>query len=179
MTAAQLLNRAKEKGCFIECVCLSASIIDASLRIALILKHQIETQSSEFLEDLLYQGDSDKAISEREIYKRALNRNIIREDVFQRLEVLYKDRNRVVHRYIISEITTKDVLQIAARYEKLLLEISAETGELEKRQIELGVGMTRADRDVPVKLKQDFEQRLDGMIIEKHGDENLTNNLKH
>jgi hypothetical protein len=41
--AAELDARAARLGCFVECVCLTASVIDGLLRMGLILKHQLDT----------------------------------------------------------------------------------------------------------------------------------------
>src|SRR6266568_4499785 len=113
-TAAQELHgRAGKDGSFIECVCLGASLIDAMLRIGIILQHQLNNRTREIPIDLIFQGEKDRAISEREIYRRALAISVIDNDTFTRLQSLYDERNRVVHRYIISRITTSDVLDTA------------------------------------------------------------------
>ena len=58
--ATELLNRAGKNGFFIEAVCLSANIIDAELRIGIILKHQIETRSREIPVEYLFQEEKGK-----------------------------------------------------------------------------------------------------------------------
>ena len=55
-----------------ESVVLSAAVIDGTLRMGLILKHQLETNTNDLLEEFLYQEEEEKGISEREIYRRAL-----------------------------------------------------------------------------------------------------------
>ncbi|MDO8550984.1 MAG: hypothetical protein Q7S39_12660, partial [Ignavibacteria bacterium] len=67
--AAQLSQRAVANGSFIESVCLSASIIDALLRIGLILDYQLKTKTDQILNELLYQADEKKIVTERSIYK--------------------------------------------------------------------------------------------------------------
>ena len=140
--ATELLSRASQNGFFIEAVCLSANIIDAQLRIGIILKHQIETKSREIHIEYLFQDEKGKKYSERDIFKISKEKKVINEDLFQKLSAIYDDRNRVIHRYIITEITTAEVLHIGIRYEKLLQEINNRIFEIEKEQVTLGIGMT-------------------------------------
>ena len=86
--AAELHARAGNQGCFVESVCLCASVIDAALRMGIILKHQLNTRSSDLLPELLYQSKSDNPISERDIYKKALKDGVICQDVFDELNTL-------------------------------------------------------------------------------------------
>jgi hypothetical protein len=48
----------------------------------------------------------------------------------------------VIHRYIISRITTSDVLDIAIRYENMVQFLSDRVHTIEEQQIERGVGIT-------------------------------------
>ncbi|OGI37569.1 MAG: hypothetical protein A2V91_01720 [Candidatus Muproteobacteria bacterium RBG_16_64_10] len=142
---AELHARAGRLGCFIESVCLCASMIDGALRMGLILKHQLNTRSAALLPELLYQGETDTPISERDVYRRALANGVIDKATFDELNTLYDDRNRVIHCYIISDITTAQVLDIAIRYDKVKNGISEHIGELEAIQIRENVGMTVRD----------------------------------
>ena len=74
--SVQLSQRAGEDGFFIEYTCLIASIIDGLLRIGLILNYQLENRTDDVLDSLLYQSDEDKIISERHIYKMALEKTL-------------------------------------------------------------------------------------------------------
>ena len=172
--AVELHNRANANGSFIESVCLGASIIDGVLRIGINLKHQIDTKSDEQLEELLQQEETDKIITERQVYKIALDKGVIDKDIFESLEKLYKDRNRVVHRYIISKITTEEVLNIAIEYDSTIRTVNTRIEELEKKQIEMGVGMTvnLEDEDEAVK------EWIESMAKEKHGNEELSKKLR-
>jgi|SRR6266542_5670074 len=140
--ARELHSRAGTVGSFIECVCLGASLTDAMLRIGMILQHQLDNRTKEIPLNLIFQGEKDRAISEREIYRRALAISVIDNDTFTRLQALYDERNRVVHRYIISRITTSDVLNIAIRYEEIINALSKRIHEIEEQQIQQGVGIT-------------------------------------
>ena len=48
-----------------ESVALSAAVIDGTLRMSLLLMHQLETIANDLLDELLYQEEDDKGISER------------------------------------------------------------------------------------------------------------------
>lgn len=169
--AVELEARAQRQGFFIECVCLSSSILDGLLRMGLILKHQLDTASDGLLEQLLHQADDDAVVSEREVYRRALEAGIVDRATFTELEALYKDRNRVVHRYVISEITTKDVLEIAIRMDVVAGRVSDQVAILENEQIRLGVGMTRLGKGAAKRDVLDF-------AIGKHGDDELARALR-
>src|SRR6266478_3517873 len=117
--ARELHSRAGTVGSFIECVCLGASLTDAMLRVGIILQHQLDNRTGEIPLDLIFQGEKDRQISEREIYRRALAISVIENGTFTRLQTLYDERNPVVHRYVISRITTSDVLNIAMEYEEI------------------------------------------------------------
>ncbi len=163
--AAQLLERAGKSGFFVEYICLAASVIDATLRVGLILQHQLDRKSSELTEELLLQTPDGTKIPERAIYKRALERGVIDQSLFDQLEELYRDRNRVVHRYIISEITSEEALNIACRFERILPLVSSAVGELEARQIDQGVGMTERVAGEP----EDVRTYIAEMAVLKHG----------
>lgn len=140
--ARELHARAGNSGCFVECVCLGASLVDALLRVGLVLQHQLDQHTRDIPLELVLQEPSDRAISEREIYKRARSQDIIDESTFDGLQQLYDDRNGVIHRYIISRITTSDVLDIAIRYENMVQVLSERIHKIEEQQIEQGVGIT-------------------------------------
>jgi hypothetical protein len=176
--ANQLMNRAGENGCFVEFVCLATSIVDALLRIGLILKHQLNSRSSEVSLDLIFQSDHDKIISERMIYQKAIIQGIISQEQFTQLEELYKRRNKVIHRYIISEITTDQVLQIAFEYQAIIDVIGNQVRQLEDQQIESGIGMTRSGKQVPFQVKIRSKSHIQEMADKKHDHPKLAENLK-
>jgi len=173
--AVQLVQRAGENGFFIEYTCLVASIIDGLLRIGLILQHQLETKGEEILDSLLFQSNEDKIISERQIFKMALDKKVIPEKLFNDLGDLYKQRNRVVHRYIISDVSTKDVLNIGIQYEQIKYLVSECVKKLEDGQIQIGVGMTRAGKNTP---EENLLKTLNEMSAKKHNDAVLNHALK-
>ncbi|RDI39075.1 YecA family protein [Aquicella lusitana] len=172
-----LMNRAGNNGCFVEYVCLATSVIDALLRTGLILRHQLDTASTEIPTELIFQSDDDKIISERAIYANALEKNILTQIEYEKIENLYQRRNKVVHRYIISEITTDQVLQIANEYQQLIDEISKIIYGLEEEQIKRRVGITVSDDNVPETLKNKTKSLIHEMAKQKHGHPLLSKNL--
>lgn len=170
--AVELHTRAGRQGSFVESICLAAAIIDGMLRIGLILQHQIHTGTDELLEDLLCQSDEDKIVSERAMYQRALDAAVIDRETFDLLRRLYYRRNRVVHRYIISEITTREVLSIAVGFDSMIKRVSRALSRIEARQIQLGVGMTRESQ------AHTTIQDLMKMSDKKHGDKHLADRLR-
>lgn len=176
--AVLLKRRAAENGCFIECVCLSTSIVDGLLRIGLILNSQLQTRSDKIIEELLYQPDPGKIVTEREIYKRALHENIITQTVYEELNDLHDQRNRIVHRYIISDITTDQVLQIAERFDVVVDTVNQSVRKLEDEQLRRGVGMTRGPKDLSESLRGRVGETIQQMADTKHGNPNLARNLR-
>lgn len=172
VAAAELLQRAARNGFSIEYVCLAASVIDGALRIGLILQHQIKTRSSELLEELLLQTDTDPIVSEREIYRRAAWEGVIDSGLAEKLEALYTKRNRIVHRFIINELTTHQVFEIAAEFKQTLLAVNAAVGAMEAKQVELGVGISRSG-ELP-----GLGRRLGEMSAKKHGNPLLAKLLR-
>jgi len=167
--ARELYQRAIDNNSYIELVCLGASIIDATLRIGIILKHQIDTESDEQISELLQQEDDDKIINEKDVYQRALDNKVIDKGVYDNLINLYESRNRVIHRYIISEITTQQVGEIAKCYYDTFNIVKEKIVELEDKQKELGIGMT-----VDIKgHENEIGAWLKSLAKDKHGNGEL------
>lgn len=137
-----ILNKAIENKAFIEATCIIANQMDALLRTGIILKKQIADKDRNIELEWIYQGLDDKRKSEKDVFGEALKLGVIGQDVFDELYELYEDRNRVVHRFIISEITLAEVEEIAFRYYLKREAINKIIYDLESEQIRLGVGMT-------------------------------------
>ena len=139
---ALILSKAVKNKAFIEATCILANQIDALLRIGIVLKNQLINGNSDIEIEWIYQGLTDKKKSEKDIYKKALDLGIIDQTVYDELFKLYDDRNRVIHRFIISEITLAEVEEIAYQYYKQQEAINKIIYDLEAEQITLGIGMT-------------------------------------
>ena len=164
--ASDLFYNAKKNKCYIECVSLLANLVDAFLRISIILQYQIINNTSNIIDELLFQ-DGDTKISEREIYNRSLNDKVIGEPLYKLLDDdLYKKRNKVIHRYIISEITSRNVKEIAENYEKVLIQIKVIVRDLELQQIRTGRGMTTS---ASLSLNEETLTLIEKLSDAKHG----------
>lgn len=140
-TALILSNAVKNKA-FIEATCILANQIDALLRTGIVLKNQIINGNRKIEIEWIYQGLTDKKKSEKDVYKKALNLGIIDKTIIDELFALYEDRNRVMHRFIISEITLAEVEDIAYQYYQEKKAITQIIYNIESEQISLNVGMT-------------------------------------
>lgn len=162
----QLINHAFESKCFSAPVCLSANQIDAFLRIGIILKNQLKNDNKDIIEELIYQGEKDRPVMEREIYERACKEGIITKSTCDKLHSLYSQRNRVVHRYIISNITTKEVEDIARKIGIILMEMESMIRELENEQLKQEKGMTKRNPSIST---EQLKKMIYDSIIQKHG----------
>ncbi len=162
-----LMNNAIENKSFIELTILLSNQIDAYLRVCIVLKYQIIDKTDLFRIEFLHQKDSDKPKSEKTIYQEALNLNIIDKKLYDKLYIMYNERNKVVHRYIISDIKTFNLINIVSNYAEVCEEIRLILEQIEKEQFKLKVGYfqnkkTQSDRD-EINIK-----KLHSMINEKH-----------
>jgi cobalamin biosynthesis Mg chelatase CobN len=115
----------------------------------------------------LFQAETDKAIMERTIYQRCLDLGIISNRLFTELERLYKERNKVIHRFVITDIRSEDVFNLALEYEKLYEKIDTIILELERKQIEEGIGVW--GKNPSDGLSEEQRTLLQTKIRDKHG----------
>ena len=133
--------RALENKSFIEFLVVVANQIDAFLRMAIVLKKQIDNKSNDVDVSLLFQGENDPAVMERKIYSQAKILEIISEENYIELERLYKERNKVIHRYIISDFKTLYLYKIALEYEIICEEVRMKLKNVEDIQFKDGIGI--------------------------------------
>ena len=164
-----LRNRAISNGSFIEFITLTANHIDALLRSAIILTNQLEKNNTDIDTSILFQSETDKRIMEKDIYKRTFNTGIIDKKLFDELTILYNERNKVVHRYIITDIRTEDILQIASKYDQLDDKVNDLVNNLEKKQFELKIGLYGHGIEPGKEPKDDLIEKLKYKIRDKHG----------
>ena len=139
-----LVDAIESKTSFTEQVCLSATLIDGLLRLSLVMKQQIDTRKGNVDPMLLFQGKRQKKyISEREIYKRARIAKIITKEIENKLHTLYNKRNVIVHRYLISDIKTKDVIQTSRQYIRLYLAIKERHRTIHNKLVDGNIGMAK------------------------------------
>jgi len=167
-----LLQRAHEYGFLIEGVVLYSALMDGFCRMCLILNEQITKRTSDINEKYIYQNNGEVNFSERVIYKQALKRKIIGKKLFEELNTLYDIRNKVIHRFFISEVEYSHLEIVCKRYEQAYNELWRINNDLEIKQIKMGVGMTtlgpkttKTDKakiywDIMKKIKSGSERNL-------------------
>ena len=158
-----LVDAIKSKTTFTEQVCLSATLIDGLLRLSLVMKQQIATGKGIVDPMLLFQSKRQKKyIPEREIYKRARVEKIITKAIEKKLNSLYNKRNIIVHRYLISDIKTKDVILISRKYIRLFLEIKERHRTVHNKLVQKNIGMARHFIQNPT------NEQIEEQIMKKH-----------
>ncbi|MEJ0104724.1 MAG: hypothetical protein WDO19_20175 [Bacteroidota bacterium] len=85
---------------------------------------------------------------------------VIDDDLFNELFVLYEDRNRVIHRFIISEITLSEVESISHEYYIIRERVKVIVDDLESEQIKLGIGMVTSDETDPGNKSNHLQDNL-------------------
>jgi len=162
-----LKNKAIKSSSFIELIIINANQIDAYLRLCIVHKFQTIENTILFKLDYLYQGDNDKPIMEKKIYDKAKEMNILSEEQHNKLCKLYDLRNKVVHRYIITDIKTMELRKISYDYELLCENIRLILADIETEQFEKKVGY-HGSSDPHKKIDQDHVDELFSMVNDKH-----------
>lgn len=152
---------------FIELIIISANQIDAYLRLCIVFKFQIEENSLLFKLEYLFQGEKDKPLMEKKIYDKAKEINIISEEQHAKLYLLYDRRNKVVHRYIITDIKTKELLDIGYEYELLCEEIRLVLRDIETEQFDKKIGY-HGQKDPHRGKDKNHVDELFSMVNDKH-----------
>lgn len=115
VASTDLLNSAIESESYIEIIVVSANQIDAYLRLSIVIAKQLQAESDDIDVNYLYQA-GDKGFLERKIFDHALQLGVVDQTLYDELSALYSLRNRIVHRYIISSIKTRDMISVVTRY---------------------------------------------------------------
>lgn len=163
-----LLHIAYKNKSEIEIIIITANQIDAYLRLAIVMKKQLISNTNEIDIKLLYQEENDKPIFERHIYKLAKELVIINQDIFDRLEYLYSDRNRMVHRYIISDLKTRDIGELSIEYVLICEEIRLILASIEDDQFNKQIGIYGGKRNPKEEHSKESINFLHSQVNDKH-----------
>jgi hypothetical protein len=144
--ARLLLRKANEEGNFLEALVLYAALTDGFQRIGLVLRGQIKDKNSEIDPLLISQEKNGQYYSERQIQRRALAEDVIKQDAFNELSTLYDFRNDAIHKFFLTGLQYADLAPVLERYEIMFNKLYGIVYELECEQIGLGVGMTSVDQ---------------------------------
>lgn len=169
-----LKNEALNNNSFIEFSIIVANQIDAYLRLCIVMKEQLDNENNEINIKYLYQAPTDKPIMERKIYSLTQDRGIISKEVFEELESLYLERNKMVHRYIISEFRTHELLEIALRYETISETVRLITRNIEDLQFERKIGIYGNGQHPHEEPNEEIKNILYSQLNDKH----LTNGFE-
>jgi len=162
-----LKNKAIKNRSYIELIIIIANQIDAYLRLCIVHKFQIIEETSLFKLEFLYQSENDRPIMEKKIYDKAKDMGILSEEQHIQLYQLYDLRNKVVHRYIITDIKTMELSRICFDYELIceeirLILVSIENEQFEKNIGYHGTGDPQRERDL------NHVKELFSMVNDKH-----------
>lgn len=163
-----LKEKAMEGNSFIEFVIIIANQIDAYLRLSIVMAKQLRDMSDEIDISYLFQGENDPPVMERKIYKIAHEMNIIDDEIYNKLEKLYKDRNKIVHRYIISEITTIDLIDSVVDYEEICESVRLKLKAIEDLQVIKKVGIYKNGTPDNSELSDETLKMIYAQINDKH-----------
>lgn len=172
-----LKNRAYKNGSSIELVVLLANQIDALLRLTLILKKQIDNSTNEIDTTLIFQAETDRPIMEKTVYKMALDEGIITQNLYDKLFELYNQRNKVIHRYIITDLLTKDVMQIVYDYTIMEEKVGDVVKDYEQLQFKLKIGIYGTDTPPDHPIDEETKQKVIGAIKEKHAHNEINKDI--
>lgn len=161
----------------IELIIINANQIDAYLRLSIILKYQILENSKLFKIKYLLQDENDKPITEKDIYNEALKMQIIDSELHKELFNLYNTRNKIVHRYIITDIKTFTLFKTAYEYEQMSEKIRLILREVEKKQYNKKVGY-HSNKDPHGNISEDKVKHFKSMVNEKHFLDDFYRNFK-
>jgi len=162
-----LKNEALDNRSFIELIIINANQIDAYLRLCIAFKYQIIENTTLFKLEYLHQSENDKPLMEKKIYDKAKEMNILSDEQHNKLYMLYDLRNKVVHRYIITDIKTKELAGIGYQYEVLCEEIRLVLASIENEQYDNKVGY-HGSKDPNRERDQNHVDELHSMVNDKH-----------
>lgn len=163
-----LKESALKSSSLIEFILVVASQIDSYLRLCIVMKKQLNRSSDEFEQKYFYQSEQCKPITERAIYKEAKALGVISENNFERLSNLYDLRNKIVHRFIISDIRTRDLVGIAIGYDDVSEEIRLVMRKLEDLQRSTKVGINKDSAVPDEEIDKDEVRFLFANVNDKH-----------
>lgn len=173
-----LKNKAIENKSIIELMIIIANQIDAYLRMAIVMKKQLKDKTDRIDIALLFQGENDTPIMERKIYRQAKELAIISQDAFDKLEKLYGERNKVVHRYIISEFKTVYLYEIIYEYDALCEVVRQSLKDVEDLQFKKGIGIHGNGRNPDEEPTEQNINMLYSQVNDKHLIKDLFREIK-
>lgn len=162
---------------FIEIIAIAANQIDAHLRLSLVIAKQMEQETDNIEIRYLFQADGEKGIMERKVFDDALESKVIDTETFDGLNELYNLRNRVIHRYIISDIKSRDLVTIAGKYLSALEKTRLILRDFEQKQADVPYGLY-GTKSGKTSITDDAVRRLYAKANDKHLLEKYKRNVR-
>lgn len=153
---------------YIEVITISANQIDAFLRLCIVIAKQLKDCTDDIDVKYLFQEDNERGIMERKIFDHSLKYDVLNQQIHKELNSLYQLRNRVIHRYIISNIKTRDLIDIAARYLEASETVRLTLRGLEHKQADEQHGVYGKNFCKALIDDKDAIQRLYAEVNDKH-----------
>jgi hypothetical protein len=172
-----LINRAYTNGSNIELVILLANQLDAVLRQSLILKKQLDEKTDTIDVGLIHQKETDRPIFEKKVYGMALDQAVIDQDMHDNLVKLYDIRNKVVHRYVISDLRSEDIIQLVWSYSQIFDKLGDDLIKLEQKQFEEQIGIHQGDTRPGEEMTDEMTKSIITRIRDKHGNRKLNEGI--
>lgn len=168
-----LLKSAVESESNIESIIVCANIIDAYLRLGIVTTKQLRDKTDKIDIKYLFQAEGERGLMERAVFCDALQLGVINQSIVDELSELYNLRNRIVHRYIISPIKTRDMVPVVSRYLKTLEKVRLILREIENSQMGKGFGIygrgfTREDNLNEVDIRRAYSWANDKHLLGKY-----------
>ena len=163
-----LAIRSIESESYIELIVILANQIDAFLRLSIILKQQLSNESDDIEVKYLYEADGQNGMIERKIYSQANELEIIDNELYTELNGLYDQRNRVIHRYIISYLKTRKIAQIAYDYAVINEKVKLILRQYEEMQFGKGYGIFGRGYSKNYEFDEDDKRRAFSLANDKH-----------
>jgi hypothetical protein len=159
--ARKMLERAQERGSFIEGIVVYVSLIDGLLRISLVLDKQLAGNFTGDIDDYTQQVTGGPKFTEKMIYTEARRRNLIDDELRDEIIDLYNQRNAVIHRFFLEGMTYTSLEPLLDRYEVVYHRCYDVVNALEERQIARGgPGMTQKGRGKISDIKGDIQRQV-------------------
>lgn len=138
---------------------------------AIVLKKQIQDRTDRIESKYLYQGELDQPIYERRIYSLSKKLGIISDATFSKLDMLYSERNKVIHRYVISRIKTIDLYNLVYQFELVCETVRESLRIIEDIQVENGIGIYGKSENIDKVSPEQFKNYIEilhSQINDKH-----------
>ncbi|XVV12617.1 hypothetical protein ACQP2X_48865 [Actinoplanes sp. CA-131856] len=155
--ARRLLERAHQRGSLIEGIVLYVSSIDGFLRIAIVLDKQLAGDPRGEIDSYIQQVPGGARFTERAIFTEAHRRGLIDDELKAEIVDLYEQRNAIIHRFFLTQLTYLQLGPLLDRYELAYERCAAVVAVLEQRQVDEGKGMTE---EGPPPDSEELEQAI-------------------